>query len=99
MTDEIDFKKLVKEHGAKKAIELIRTTGKPLSVDFAKEHKNLEAFSNTTTNKITQQLDVEEKETPTSENIAQLHIPLSNFVAPFDYTNEYYAQEKTTINA
>ena len=98
MTDEIDFKKLVKEHGAKKAIELIRTTGKPLSGDFAKEHKNLKAFSNSVTNEITQQLDAEQElETPTSENIVQLHIPLSNFVPTFDYTNEYYAQD--TINA
>ena len=97
MTGEANnFKKLIKEYGPKKAIEIIRTTSKPLSGDFAKEHKNLDAFSNNTTNEITQQLDDEkEMETGTS-NIVQLQIPLSTFSTTQNHTIEY-AQE--TIDA
>ena len=97
MTDNVDFKKLVKEHGAKKAIEIIRTTSKPLSGDFAKEHKNLKAFSNSVTNEITQQLDAElEIETATSKNIIQIEVPLSNFSTTQNHTVEY-AQETIEV--
>ena len=97
MTEKVDFKKLIEEHGAKKAAEIIRTTGKPLTEDFAKSHKKMDTFSNKTTNEITQQLDAEQEiETTTSKNIVQLQIPLSIFTATEIHTIEE-AQE--TIDA
>lgn len=66
MTENNDFKKLVKRFGPKKAAEIIRTTGKPLEEDFAKTHKKLDTFSNKTTDEIIQQLEKENEIQTTS---------------------------------
>lgn len=97
MTEKVDFKKLIEEHGAKKAAETVRTTGKPLTEDFAKSHKKMNTFSNKTTDEITQQLVAEqETETTTSKNVVQFEIPLSILSTTQNHTIEE-AQE--TINA
>lgn len=72
MTDKVtDFKKLVKEHGPKKAAEIVRTTGNPLSEDFAKTHKKLNTFSNKTTDELIQQLEKENEIQTTSGNYGE----------------------------
>jgi len=97
MSENVDFKKLIEKHGAKKAAEIVRTTGKPLTEDFAKSHKKMDTFSNKTTNEITQQLNAEQEiETTTSKNIVQLQIPLSNFSTTQNHTIE---EAQDTIDA
>jgi len=68
MTNEINFKELIKKHGPKKAIEIIQTTSKPLSGNFAKEHKKMDTFSNKTTDELVQQIEKENKIETTSQN-------------------------------
>lgn len=96
MTEKVNFKKLIEEHGAKKAAEIIRTTGTPLTEDFAQSHKRMDTFSNNTTNEIIQQLEDDDKMETTTRNIIQPQIPLSVFSTTQNHTIEY-AQE--TIDA
>ena len=79
-SEKIDkFKKLLKEHGPKRAAEIIRTTVAVYDEDFTKTHKEKSTFSNDTTNELIHQIEEEIKIEATSGNYGDNFEGLTQF--------------------
>lgn len=76
---EREYRELIKKHGLKKAVEIIRGMGAVYDGDFTKSHKDHPTFSNETTGKLIEETEDISKEVVIGTGEGRIYAVQSNF--------------------